>query len=139
MSLQSRYRFENQEPRRRYLRGGFDWLVIGLIALGIVATVGFTVAYFSSQDTATNCTVTSKDRSVSINSDGDGNVTSQTNQRVYTSCGTFVVEDNIFLGKFNSADTYGALIDGQTYDFKIIGWRNGFFSMFPNILEATAR
>lgn len=115
------------------------FLIAIAVVLAVVIAIFWSVAYFGSRTTVENCTVTSKDRGVSFTSDGDGNVTSQTNYRVYSDCGTFTVEDNLFLGKFNSADTYGAIEDGQTYDFDVIGWRNGFFSMFPNILETTVR
>jgi len=56
--------------------------------------------------------------------------------RVYTSCGVFTIEDNLFLGKFNSADTYARIQPGRTYRITSYGWRNGFFSMFPNITDA---
>lgn len=112
-------------------------IFIGL-ALGLIASVVYGVAYFSSQTELTNCVVSSKDRSVSVTSDGEGNVTSSTSHRVYTSCGVFEVNDNLLLLKFNSADTYGFLEDGKSYNLKVVGWRNGFLSLFPNILEATA-
>lgn len=108
-------------------------LVIVLVA--VVAVIG-SVAYFGSHTTAHSCTVDSKDRSVTVTSDSDGNVSSSTDYRVYTSCGVYTVSDNIFFGKFNAADTYGSLHEGSTYDLDVVGWRNGFFSMFPNILSA---
>ena len=56
--------------------------------------------------------------------------------RVYTSCGTVVVEDALVIGRFDSADVYGAIQPGKTYMFKTGGYRVGFFSMFPNVIDA---
>lgn len=57
--------------------------------------------------------------------------------RVYTdNCGVFQVSDEAWLGKFNSADTYGKIQPGTSYTLSTVGWRNGLFSTFPNIVEA---
>lgn len=72
------------------------------------------------------CTVTGKDRS----SDKDGSSIF----RVYTEqCGTLGLADNLFAGRFNSADDYGRIKEGKTYRFETVGIRNGLFSMFPEI------
>lgn len=73
------------------------------------------------------CTVSEKDRTK--NSEGVSEM------RVYTDCGVFVVEDN-FISGFNSADLYGRLKVGETYEIKSGGVRVGILSMFPIILEA---
>lgn len=80
----------------------------------------------------TGCTVT--DKAAIGRSDSDGNNT--TDYRVYSSCGTFGVQDDPFIGQWNSADTYGSIVVGQTYDFEAYGWRNGLMSQFPNIKKA---
>lgn len=110
--------------------------VIVVILIALVASIIYAVAYSTSRSTAENCVVTDKDRSISVESDGEGNVSSKTNHRVYSSCGVFTVDDAWWLGKFNSSDTYSQIEVGGTYNFDKIGFRNGFFSMFPNILEA---
>ncbi len=51
-------------------------------------------------------------------------------------CGVFEVGDELALGKFNSADRYGALQPGRRYQLTVIGWRVPLFSWFPNIVEA---
>lgn len=57
--------------------------------------------------------------------------------RVYTEdCGTLTVADTLFEGRFDSADFYGTIKEGETYEMLIGGYRNGVLSMFPNILEA---
>ena len=48
----------------------------------------------------------------------------------------YEVEDNLFQGRWNSSDLYGKLEEGKTYKFTVIGIRNNFFSMYPNILNA---
>ncbi len=127
-------RLNRPKPLRRF--DGGVVLFVSVIILAILGVIVGNVLYFSSRHTVEGCAVDSKDRGTTFTSDDDGNVTSSTNYRVYTDCGTFVVEDNFFLGKFNSADTYGSLKEDHTYDLEVIGWRNGFFSWFPNILSA---
>lgn len=73
------------------------------------------------------CTVTDKDRV----SDGSGG----SEMRVYTDCGTFVIDDN-FVAGFNSADRYAQLTPGKRYEIESGGYRSGFWSMFPSILDA---
>lgn len=111
-----------------YHKAPLAGLVVFLIIL--VGIVVFNVARVSSQGTET-CTVESKERTVRVT---DGNSSQQ--KLVYTDCGVFEVADTIIFGKFNSADTYGSLQEGETYKLSYYGWRNGFFSMFPNITEA---
>ncbi|MFE6966904.1 hypothetical protein ACFVAJ_17470 [Agromyces sp. NPDC057679] len=87
----------------------------------------------TSPDGGLVCVVDDKDRTT----DSEG----ASVYRVYTSgddgCGVFNIEDALFLGKLNSADLYGSLEVGKTYSLTTYGYRNGFFSMFPNITEAT--
>lgn len=125
-----------EKPRKRPLVSGkFIATGVGIAVVGAIAVGGF-VLYSSTQETQT-CTVDSKDRSVKVTSSDNGAVSSRTDLRVYTTdCGTFSVSDDMLRGKFNSSDTYGKLQDGHTYEMDTIGWRNGFFSLFPNILEA---
>lgn len=130
-------RLDQTKPRRR-MTDPFPLLVGSLIVLGIIGVIVYTVLYFGSRTTVEGCTVDSKDRGVTVTSDDDGNVTSKTDYRVYTSCGVFTVADNFFLGKFNSADTYGSLHENSTYDLDVIGWRVAFLSWFPNTLSVEA-
>lgn len=79
----------------------------------------------------TGCVVTGKDRT-------SGNNANESNMRVYTqNCGTFEVGDLPFHGQYNSADVYGSILPGHTYNFDAYGWRNGYSSDFPTILTAT--
>lgn len=76
----------------------------------------------------TNCLVQDKEMSY---------LEGKTQYRIYSSCGVFGVQDDVWIGQWNSADTYGSIQVGKTYDFEAYGWRNGFFSTFPNIKNAT--
>lgn len=105
--------------------------IIGLlVVLGIIGGVCYAVAWSNSGATQT-CTVESKDRSIQVK---DGQST--TEYRAYTDCGVFTVSDDPIHGQFNSADTYGRLRPGHTYQLRSFGWRNGWASMFPNIIHA---
>lgn len=55
--------------------------------------------------------------------------------RVATDCGVMSVEDSLLFGKFNAADTYYSIKEGKTYRMELVGFRNGFASMYPNILS----
>ncbi len=102
-----------------------------LFAIVAVVVLGSGGLYLTTKHTET-CTVASKERTTHVS---DGTSTQQ--KLVYTNdCGTFTVDDAWYQGKFNSADTYGMLKDGKTYTLTVMGWRNGFFSWFPNILSA---
>lgn len=80
----------------------------------------------------TGCVV--NDKQAIGRSGEDGNTT---DYRVFTeNCGTFGVQDDPLIGQWNSGDTYGSIKVGETYDFEAYGWRNGFFSTFPNIKTA---
>ena len=106
-------------------------VVFGTILL-ITAVVGTWISY-GNATTHTGCTINSKDSYASHHSDKR-----HTTYRVYTdNCGVFEVEDRLFLGNFNSADIYGSLKEGGTYDLSTRGYRVPFLSMFPVIVEAT--
>lgn len=99
--------------------------VVGLIVLIPVSTNAWVNAKHSYQ----HCVVENKE---SVNKD-------KTHEyRVYTeNCGVFSVSDEAWLGLWNSADTYGKIKIGQTYNFETVGWRNGFFSQFENIVKVS--
>jgi len=111
------------------------WIALGVVAV-VAVIVTVSVLYFSSVRTVTDCTVDSKERYTEVSGDGDG-VSTEQKKILYTSCGVFTVDDNLFFGKFNSADTYGSLAEDETFDLEVVGWRNGLLSWFPNVLSAT--
>ncbi|WNM74141.1 hypothetical protein SEA_NERGAL_50 [Mycobacterium Phage Nergal] len=95
-------------------------------AIGAVALSG---CASQNQEWHNGCTVKAKDV---LYSSHDGN--SSREYRLTTSCGAFSVEDS-FAGGFNSWDTWQALAVGKTYDLKTGGYRVGWASMFPTVLE----
>ncbi|MFF2053841.1 hypothetical protein ACFVU2_19710 [Leifsonia sp. NPDC058194] len=104
-------------------------LIVAVLAI-VVAALSWTVAWENTHTTMT-CKVDSKDRTTK--SDNSSIV------RIYTTdCGVLTVADDTFQGRFNSADVYSSIQPGRTYTFKTVGWRNGFFSDFPNITDAKA-
>ena len=52
-----------------------------------------------------------------------------------TNGNTYIVEDLIFLGKWNSSDLYNGMKVGCTYQVKTCGLRIRFLSNYPNINE----
>lgn len=109
-------------------------LVGAFVALVFVVVIGSVVFQgvnaTSAPVSSTSCEVTGKDRA----SDGQGG----SSMRVYTTnCGTFGVQDNLFVGQLNSADVYGSIQEGRTYDFQTVGKRIPLMSMFPNIVSVT--
>jgi hypothetical protein len=109
---------------------GVATLGFGLVGLLTVGGLVLGVATVTHTETKRGCVVESKDRT--SKSDGTSDA------RIYTeNCGVLQVADSLTKGKFNSADRYQKIKVGQTYDFYVQGYRIGFFSQFPNIIEAT--
>jgi hypothetical protein len=54
---------------------------------------------------------------------------------VFTDKETFENTDELFLGKFNSSDLYGAIKPNKTYRARVTGVREAFFSWYRNILS----
>ncbi len=54
---------------------------------------------------------------------------------VYTDHGTLKLEDDVFRGNWHSSDVYGSLKTDSTYTFQVSGYRIGFTSTYPNIIE----
>ncbi len=106
-------------------------LAFALISLISVATLlaPATLGGMFTTSTVQNCVVTEKSTAV---------VDGYSEYRVHTeNCGTFSIEDSLLDSRYDSADMYGSIHDGETYDFSTRGKRVGFFSMFPNIISAT--
>lgn len=100
------------------LVGGIVALLLGLTGGGI--WLGFQ-SYADEQ--VRTCTVENKDRS-------------EDSMRVYTEqCGVLDVGDKLFLGHFSASDVWADIDEGQTYEFRTVGKRIPFFSMFPTIVE----
>jgi hypothetical protein len=108
------------------LIAGLALSVLALIVGGI-----WTMIAWENTHASQTCTVQQKDRTST--SDGGSDV------RIYTSnCGVLTIADDMLQGRYNSADVYSMIEPGKTYTFKTVGWRNGFFSQFPNIVDVKA-
>lgn len=57
------------------------------------------------------------------------------NEIYLVNCGgtTYKISDLLWKGKFNSADIYGNLEVGKTYEITTTGYRWGYFSEYQNI------
>lgn len=95
----------------------------------IAALLGVVGCSTMNQEWHNGCEVQKKDTLYS----GTGGDTKR-EYRLSTSCGSFTVGDNIS-GGFNSWDLWNSIQEGRTYDIKTGGYRIGFFSQFPNVLE----
>lgn len=121
--------------RYRSSSGEFAPIVIGVAFLAVIVLISSLFQYFPR---------TSVQQAVVKVCDKEAVTVSKSNQyRVYTSNGVYVVEDYWPMvglndgSRFNSADFYQAIKPGTVYKITAYGWRNGFFSWFPNITEAT--
>lgn len=102
---------------------------IGAALAGLALAAGvMTGCGIQTQEPTNDCTVT--DKYVSLNGKSSAKM-------VASSCGVFMVEDEISQGNWNSADVYAQIEVGKTYDFEAYGPRNGLLSLFPNINSAT--
>lgn len=54
---------------------------------------------------------------------------------IYTEAGTFKLEDELIYGNFNSSDWYGQIRKDSTYTFHTVGYRIGYLSEYPNIVN----
>lgn len=110
-------------------RGEFEILIsVIIIAVLLIGAGIFAAAWNGSRQTMT-CMVESKQ--ATSKKDGGNKYLLFTEN-----CGALEVADSFWNGKFNSTDTFAKIKEGQTYTFDTVGWRNGFFSAYPNVIEA---
>lgn len=135
MSNYSRQReaieLRRRQAARRSSSGNGCMVVIGLfVILFVLVMAGIGIFGAFHVETHEACVVDSKDRT---SKQGGGS-----DMRVYTeNCGNFTVDDSLLSMTWSSSDTYAAIEEGETYDFKTRGFRIPFLSSFPNIVEAT--
>lgn len=109
---------------------GFETLavVVGFVIIGLFVLVGNLLHAYYQEETV-EITLKSKERVVDRGGDG-------ARYLIWSEDGeTFENVDSLIKGKFNSSDIYGQLDTGKTYKCKVYGWRNGFFSMYRNIVS----
>ena len=102
---------------------------IFLVGLAIVGLIAFQISAYTNVETVT-AKVEGKERVTQ-----QAGETLQSFYLVYTDKGTFKLEDDLFRGNFRSSDIYGRLRQDSTYTFKTAGYRIGFMSSYPNIIE----
>jgi hypothetical protein len=105
--------------------GGIVILIVIVLFIGF----GWSCVANGNEEIHTNVTVDSKERVC------DGKNTCK--YLVFTDKGTYEVTDSVLRGRWNSSDVYGRLNEGQTYTFKVTGFRMPFFSSYQNIIEVT--
>ena len=103
--------------------------IFAIIVLIVISTIIFNITSYVHTNTVT-AKVTGKERT--IKSDGDK---IESFYLVYTDKGTMKLEDDVLRGNWYSSDVYGRLQEGTTYTFTTSGYRFGFFSSYPNIIE----
>ena len=121
--------YSSYNRRRRY-RSDFPAVgCLALVVMGLAAIAApvHVVAWENTKNEIT-CTVDEMDRTAKAKGGSD--------QRLYTDCGVLSVADDMFQGQWNSSDLYAQVDEGKTYTFETVGWRNGFLSLFPNVVKA---
>lgn len=101
-------------------------LIPGIIVLLIV---GFTIARLSHKQTF-QAKVVDKERVVKSNGES-----TESYYLIFTESGSYKLDDEFWYGNFNSSDWYGRIHRDSTYQFTTVGWRVGFLSWYPNIVE----
>jgi hypothetical protein len=104
------------------------YIVISVLAIGLfitMATVSVIAVHTHKQVTFT----VSKSERV-VNSSGEG-----ARYLVYTNKGVYENTDSFWNGKWNSSDLYNQIQVGKKYSCDTTGWRNGFFSWYPNLIS----
>jgi hypothetical protein len=111
--------------RRRVIKTSF-------VLLPLVFIVGLVVFFAAYKSTIKEVTFTVQSKESVTVPTGD---TVKNQYRVYTDHGVYVVEDTWIFFNFRAADRYAKLLPGHKYTCKQAGWRFGFTSSFPNLIE----
>ena len=106
---------------------------VTLIELIVVVTCIFVLAAIIVPAVAGMCnkeivTVTVTDKGIKRYGDVDKYL-------IYTNETTYQIADSFIDGNWDSSDLYGSIVIGKTYTFTTRGYRVGFLSMYPNIIE----
>jgi hypothetical protein len=96
----------------------------------ILGAIIFTISGYGNKQTI-RTKVLEKER-ITVGT-GNGNVESY--YLIFTEAGPLKLEDEIFYGNFNSSDWYGQIHADSTYTFHTVGYRIGFLSEYPNIVN----
>lgn len=105
------------------------WAAVAVVVLLIIAIPTAYVVALKSSAKYVTVTVESKDAVTKDNSN---------QYRIYTDRGVYVIADTLVFWNWRSADRYQDLKPGTTYRCLSAGWRIGFFSAFPNLIDCEA-
>lgn len=133
----SRYdEIRDQAIRRRNKRVTLYWVLTVLAVVALFAAIPACGHIMKGTEHTVRATVSDKERVCN----SSGNHGQKCQYLIYTDHGTFKLADSHLIGVFwrtNSSDLYGAIKRDTTYDFKLIGFRFGLTSTYPNIEKAT--
>jgi hypothetical protein len=105
---------------------------LGIAAAVVLALIAAPIALkYNSGETVSNVKITGKER-ITVNS-GEG---THSKYLIFTNQEVFENTDTILFLKYNSSDIYGAIQPDQTCEFRVVGWRVPFLSMYRNIVSA---
>ena len=110
----------------------FDCLIIFVVIIICIFSLFSCTASISNERVITS-TVTDKD----VKRKGDKDIYLVYTKDQQNDVQVLMVEDNIFVGHWNSSDLYGSIEIGKTYDFTVTGTRSNFLSWYPNIHSLT--
>lgn len=126
--------YSNARPyKRRRFRGMATPLVL-FIVVAVLAAIIVPIASGYYKHRQVTLTVTNRERVCSSSTKG----TSSCKYLIWTNHGVYEDSDSLVNGKFSSSDLYGMLMPGKTFACTVYGWRLGFFSMYPNIVNCKA-
>jgi hypothetical protein len=114
-----------------------DYAVYGIIVVIILLVIGYMVIPYFTQDSVI-LTVTDKTATTQISSDCDKDgcsTSSYIDYMIYSDNETLENIDNIFIWKFDSSDIYGKIDMGDTYKFRVYGWRIPILGMYRNVIS----
>lgn len=102
-------------------------MCIGVTSLGVIKACYAYGTKFTKQ-----ITIDDKFERVSGNNTGVRQIftVSTTNDEI------FKVTQSLWYWKYYPTETWNSLKKGRTYTVTGYGWRNGFLSLYPNIIEA---
>lgn len=115
----------------------FEYIVVtclGIIALGaIIFGISSCNYYYNYNDTIhTNVIITEKYRT---NDGNHGNYWIVLCESPTEGDLEFKIEDNMLRGQFNSTTIFNKIKIGKKYDLTTVGFRSGFLSEYPNIIN----
>jgi hypothetical protein len=102
-----------------------------LVAVVVVAVLGMIVGGWYAIVNSTKRDVTFRVTDKTVKFDSSHN----SQYLIFTNHGVFKDTDSLLYFKFRSSDLYGSLERGHRYTCKVVGWRIGLFSEYPNLIK----